>query len=339
MQPNKKTMSTPKISVIVPVYNAEKSLCRCIDSILTQTYQDFELLLIDDGSKDSSGAICDSYAAKDSRIKVFHKPNGGVSSARNLGIDNAQGEWLTFVDADDWVEENFLENYDVEHNESFDYVAQGFRSEFYDCTKPKGAPVNRVFVCGYSGCISEGLKSLLESKILGYVWCKAYKKRIVKENELYFDPEFNYQEDLEFDVRYLRHCGSIVSFPKIGYYYYVPKNWDSKYRNRNSLLKLYRSLYVNSVAVLGGACQECVRYFFDSYAAALCAICSLRIDSVSRLKTFREDTRDYLLASRLSFPTRIIIYLDSSCLMANVVLFFHLKIKQIYREWRRLWFL
>ena len=80
-------MSTPKISVIVPVYNAEKSLCRCIDSILTQTYQDFELLLIDDGSKDSSGAICDSYAAKDSRIKVFHKPNGGVSSARNLGID------------------------------------------------------------------------------------------------------------------------------------------------------------------------------------------------------------------------------------------------------------
>ena len=103
MQPNKRTMPTPKISVIVPVYNAEKSLCRCIDSILTQTYQDFELLLIDDGSKDSSGAICDSYVAKDSRIKVFHKPNGGVSSARNLGIDNAQGEWLTFVDADDYL--------------------------------------------------------------------------------------------------------------------------------------------------------------------------------------------------------------------------------------------
>ena len=82
---------TPKISVIVPVYNAEKYLHRCIDSILSQTFTDFELLLINDGSKDSSGAICDEYAAKDNRVRVFHKENGGVSSARNLGLDNANG--------------------------------------------------------------------------------------------------------------------------------------------------------------------------------------------------------------------------------------------------------
>ena len=80
------------VSIIVPVYNTEKFLHRCIDSILAQTYTDFELLLIDDGSKDSSGAICDEYAAKDARVKVFHKENGGVSSARNLGLDNARGE-------------------------------------------------------------------------------------------------------------------------------------------------------------------------------------------------------------------------------------------------------
>ena len=95
---------TPKISVIVPVYNTEKYLRRCIDSVLAQTYQDFELLLIDDGSKDSSGAICDEYAAKDARVRVFHKENGGVSSARNLGLDNARGEWVTFVDSDDYIE-------------------------------------------------------------------------------------------------------------------------------------------------------------------------------------------------------------------------------------------
>ena len=96
------------ISVIVPVYNTEKYLHRCVDSILAQTFTDFELLLIDDGSTDSSGAICDEYAQKDSRVRVFHKENGGVSSARNLGLDKAKGKWVTFVDSDDWIKESFL---------------------------------------------------------------------------------------------------------------------------------------------------------------------------------------------------------------------------------------
>ena len=98
------------ITIIVPIYNSEKYLQRCIDSILAQTYTDFELLLINDGSKDNSGAICDEYAAKDPRVRVFHKENGGVSSTRNLGLDNAKGEWVTFVDSDDWICNYFLEN-------------------------------------------------------------------------------------------------------------------------------------------------------------------------------------------------------------------------------------
>jgi glycosyltransferase involved in cell wall biosynthesis len=98
----------PTISVIVPVYNVEQYLCKCLDSILDQTFTDFELLLIDDGSPDKSGQICDEYAQKDSRIRVFHKENGGASSARNLGLDNALGEWITFVDSDDWLSEDFF---------------------------------------------------------------------------------------------------------------------------------------------------------------------------------------------------------------------------------------
>lgn len=98
----------PKISVIVPVYKAEKYLHRCVDSILAQTFTDFEVLLIDDGSPDRSGEICDEYAKKDSRVRVFHKENGGVSSARNLGLENAVGEWIWFVDSDDTVEANAL---------------------------------------------------------------------------------------------------------------------------------------------------------------------------------------------------------------------------------------
>ena len=100
-----KSMNMPKVSIIVPVYKAEKYLNRCVDSILAQTFTDFELLLIDDGSPDRSGEICDEYAKKDSRIRVIHKENGGVSSARQRGLDESIGEYTIHADPDDWVEE------------------------------------------------------------------------------------------------------------------------------------------------------------------------------------------------------------------------------------------
>lgn len=97
-------LENPLISVIVPVYNVEALLPRCIDSILNQTYKNLEVLLVDDGSRDASGKICDDYALRDSRLRVFHKENGGQSTARNLGLDAATGEYITFVDSDDWLE-------------------------------------------------------------------------------------------------------------------------------------------------------------------------------------------------------------------------------------------
>lgn len=100
---------SPEISIIVPVYKAEKFLNRCVDSILAQTFTDFECILIDDGSPDSSPAICDEYAKKDSRVKVIHQKNGGVSAARNAGLDAALGEWIGFVDSDDWIEKDTYE--------------------------------------------------------------------------------------------------------------------------------------------------------------------------------------------------------------------------------------
>lgn len=103
-----KEKAAPKISAIVPVYKVEKYLPECIESVLAQTFTDFELILVDDGSPDNSGAICDAYAARDPRIRVFHKPNGGVSSARNLGLDHARGEWIAFVDSDDKLFPNAL---------------------------------------------------------------------------------------------------------------------------------------------------------------------------------------------------------------------------------------
>ncbi len=99
----------PRISVIVPVYNVEQYLPRCVESILAQTYENLEILLVDDGTKDNSGAICDAYARQDARVKAIHKKNGGLSSARNAGIDAATGEYLSFVDSDDWIEPDMYE--------------------------------------------------------------------------------------------------------------------------------------------------------------------------------------------------------------------------------------
>lgn len=120
-----------KISVIVPVYNVENYIEKCIESILSQTYTDFELLLINDGSSDKSGSICDTYANKDERIRVFHKKNEGVSIARNFGIKHSLGEWVCFVDSDDWVENLYLEKF-VENKELDEdtMVSQGIIYDF-----------------------------------------------------------------------------------------------------------------------------------------------------------------------------------------------------------------
>ncbi len=100
---------TEKITVIVPVYNVENYLRQCLDSIMGQTYQNFECLLINDGSPDYSADICSEYVFKDSRFRYFEKENGGVSSARNLGIEHSKGEYITFIDSDDWVDSDYLE--------------------------------------------------------------------------------------------------------------------------------------------------------------------------------------------------------------------------------------
>ncbi|MBQ7882921.1 MAG: glycosyltransferase, partial [Phascolarctobacterium sp.] len=99
----------PKLSIIVPVYKVEQYIHKCVDSILNQSFTDFELILVDDGSPDNCGKICDEYAAKDKRVRVIHKENGGVSQARNLGIDEAKGEYISFIDPDDWVDLDMYE--------------------------------------------------------------------------------------------------------------------------------------------------------------------------------------------------------------------------------------
>jgi len=169
-----------KISVIVPVYNVENYLARCVDSILAQTYEHLEVILVDDGAKDSSGVICDTYAAKDSRVQVIHKENGGLSSARNTGLEAATGEYITFVDSDDWIEPDayahlldLMENYQVKLVCGGRYDVSGKTGERTLGLCPKVEEVisaeelaGRIFLwdgCDSSACDKLYHRSLLEN--------------------------------------------------------------------------------------------------------------------------------------------------------------------------------
>lgn len=203
------------ISVIVPVYNSERWLRRCVDSILAQTYTDFELLLIDDGSTDNSGVICDEYASLDSRVSIFHKPNGGVSSARNLGLDKANGEWVTFIDADDWIEFNMFENYLKYAHSKINLLFGGHNNYFADGrVETKHLP---------SVCID---KSNFDSYYSKYEfqwrtspWAKFYKKSTIDSLGLRFDSKMKIGEDAIFLYRFMIYEGVFRLVPVYGYNY------------------------------------------------------------------------------------------------------------------------
>ena len=229
----------PKISVIVPVYNTEKYLARCIESILAQTFTDFELLLIDDGSKDNSGTICDEYAAKDSRVRVFHKENGGVSSARNMGLDNASGEWITFVDSDDIVYNCWLDNYDINDNETNDIICQAIETNKPIC---EGSCKRNYGIEYNGGGGANFIDKLCKELILGYTTIKAFRYDIIKKTNLRFDVRCKYKEDELFVLEYIRYCKKCKSVNKIGYFYFVP-DWNKYILDFKSERLIYSMLF------------------------------------------------------------------------------------------------
>ena len=207
------------ISIILPIYNAEQYLHRCIDSILAQSYVDFELLLIDDGSKDSSGAICDAYAAQDSRVRVFHKENGGVSSARNLGLDNARGEYITFCDADDYVGTEWLAAYTAAMAEEVSLAIQGYNAIDGDSTIEKKLQLS---IGNTIEAKRELITSLMTQGMYGYLWVKLFLREIVEEHAIRFDEQSTFREDEQFVSKYLEYTSSFMCTDKVGYYYIVP---------------------------------------------------------------------------------------------------------------------
>ena len=202
-------MSTinPTISIIVPVYNVEKYLPRCIDSILNQTFSDFELILVDDGSPDRCGHICDEYAAKDERIRVIHKRNGGVSSARNAALDIVQGEYVMFCDGDDAAEPLWCEKmYSLICQYSDCWIicnvwrvdSQGKQTTMHPLEKQKSELMCVPFY------------SLYCSGLCGSLCCTIFSAKRVRENGLRFNEKYKIGEDTDFTMRYLKHCNGIL---------------------------------------------------------------------------------------------------------------------------------
>ena len=204
-----------KISVIVPVYKVEKYIGECINSILAQTFKDFELILVDDGSPDKSGEICDSYAQKDNRIKVFHKKNGGVSSARNFGIDKAVGEWLCFIDSDDTILPTYLENFELDKVKS-DIYMQGY-------VKVKESRI--IETHDFTKCKESDFASILayseDNNIINSPCFKLYKSSIVNTNRVRFDIRTSYGEDHLFSLDYCRYISSAHFTLSHGYNYRI----------------------------------------------------------------------------------------------------------------------
>lgn len=205
--------TTPVISVIVPVYKAERYLNECIDSILAQTFSNFELILVDDGSPDRSGEICDQYAAKDKRIRVIHKPNGGVSSARNAGLDIARGEWITFVDADDMIAPDMLEKlFNKAEQENADIVTCDFKFLY-----PDGH--TKIEHAYYWHDNSE--QSLAEYMLTTWTvtWGCVINRAIIKANNIFFDVQLSINEDFIFIIRCILHASKIATIQVPLYFY------------------------------------------------------------------------------------------------------------------------
>ncbi len=208
-----------KISIIVPIYNAETFIYKCVDSLLVQTYSNIEIILVDDGSPDRCPQICDAYAQADSRIKVIHKKNGGVASARNAGLDAAQGNYVMFVDSDDWILPDYCEvMLQTALEKGTEVVCSNFEEVFEEGVVLK--PVDgQIAVNQELDTLDQVLKDITDSELYTWpVWAKLYASSVVKG--LYFDQNMKFAEDVQFARDALVRAKKISLIVNNGYCYY-----------------------------------------------------------------------------------------------------------------------
>ena len=242
----KKVSNEPLISVIIPVYKVEKYLNRCVDSVINQTYKNIEIILVDDGSPDNCPKICDDYAKKDKRIRVIHKKNGGVSSARNMGIEKANGEWISFVDSDDWIDELFISKMlEIALKEKTDYICCSYKRVYNGKTE---YIKNDELVINYNN--KKYLFKLLNVQN-GYGFChmKLIKKDVIKD--IRFNESIVVGEDALFNVELCKNMKKITILNMALYNYFFNSNSVVRKYDKNYVKKYYDSMncmleYINN---------------------------------------------------------------------------------------------
>ena len=229
-------MISPEVSIIVPVYNVEQFLDVCLHSVITLERKDWELILINDGSKDNSRSICERYAEADNRIKVVNKDNEGVSAARNLGLQLAKGKWISFIDADDAISSNYLperlsEDVDL-YVTHWQYLGVNELEEWMPSQVVKGDDLTSLF------------EKNAHSTTFTTVWGKIFKKKTLSQNGVLFDTRLRLGEDTLFFMQVEALCKSLVITDGIYYYRRSPyENWIKKYINTPEESLLYYSLF------------------------------------------------------------------------------------------------
>ncbi|MDO5425570.1 MAG: glycosyltransferase [Eubacteriales bacterium] len=242
----------PTVSIIVPVYNAENYLERCIESVLRQEYTDFEVLLVDDGSTDASGEICDRYAALDGRIRAIHKENTGVSETRNLALREAKGTYLQFLDSDDWITADatkLLVRAATEHH--CDLVITDFYRVVGERVSRKGdIEENRVLTK------AEFAERMMENPAdfyYGVLWNKLYRRELVEKYGLSMDSRISWCEDFMFNLEYLMHAETVFAL-QVPIYYYVKRKGSlvsqsssitKSIRMKMTVFEYYNNFYKN----------------------------------------------------------------------------------------------
>ena len=241
-----------KVSIIVPAYNAEKTIGRCVESVLDQTYRDFELIALDDGSEDATGAILDEYAAKDERIRVVHKANSGVSDTRNRGLELAEGDYVQFLDADDWAAPDATRLFvrAMEDNPTCDMVIADFFRVIDDKMDHKGnIEEERLYTREeYADLMMKAPADFY----YGVLWNKFYRRSIIGEFEMRMDVRISWSEDFIFNMEYVLHVNQIYAL-KVPVYYYVKttgslsslsgKGFTETIKMKLEILEYYRSFY------------------------------------------------------------------------------------------------
>ena len=229
----------PTVSVIVPVYNVSEYLEACIESVLAQTFTDFELILVDDGSSDNCGAICDEYATKDGRIVVIHQQNGGLSAARNAGLDAATGKYIYFLDSDDSIKPNLMEVVVPYFEDGMDLVV--FNHERVELN---GLRIPCIHELGTYALSEENRVSFYNKILLSYgigweAWNRMFRRDFIETFHLRFaDNRRIFAEDLYFSVCYCAHVQRIISIPQSLYCYTVRE--DSIMRQNKNVLNVGR---------------------------------------------------------------------------------------------------